>query len=159
MPEQESQYHPAVEKIVVTSGPDIGRIKDEEAALSIAISENYDKNIVSILGDKAERSGQNGTDALIERNVEHETEVAIAREAATNPQLLHAIAEGAVAEVDGKTHPLYGEHGENTSMHVDIAKKNAVEAVSSYRELRETVNQQQSADEARKQVESMPETE
>ena len=46
MPEQESgyvpekKYDPAVEKIMETSGPDIGRVKDKEVAFDAAVAED-----------------------------------------------------------------------------------------------------------------------
>lgn len=40
MPEQDPSYHPAVEKIMETYGPDVGRIKDEAAAARLGDLEN-----------------------------------------------------------------------------------------------------------------------
>jgi len=56
MPEQEHEYHPGVEEVVHTSGPDIGRLKDTDTAREVAYTEkNWRDRGLSNLDEVADR--------------------------------------------------------------------------------------------------------
>jgi len=88
MPEQEHEYHPAVEDVMETSGPDIGRIKDINVARKVAGDENFlrdtyplgmnvDENVAKAVEESTRReigkkAGEDAQNAVLSYDQLHE---------------------------------------------------------------------------------------
>jgi hypothetical protein len=92
MSEEEPKYHPAVEKIMETSGPDIGRVKDVEVAGDLAVTEELLRS-----SPYGEESPERTADVVDRRN-----KYRVAKEAADTHDLDSMVAHVAIDHYPGK---------------------------------------------------------
>lgn len=123
MLEQDSQYHPAVEKLMETSGPNIGRIKNKDLAHREANSEN------SLRAKGFDPEMLNG-------RIDNDLQYRVANQAVADSDLANIITYDAELAHRGK--PLRTQSMEERYMLYNEAQRDADEAIDSLDALQET---------------------